>query len=423
MALLSRLVKTLITAVIHTLMAVLFVGLVVPILWVALRIRSASRSAAVRVVFGPVPIINSKYHSAALQQQGVDSMTVVRGWYAVYSRDDFDQVFGVADSSVPRWRRWYVHLLEGYIVFARLLWGRTVFVYFFEGLYLGSYWPSRVLEIPVLKLLGKKIVVTHYGGDIVTASGTRDAALQHAYTQEYPHAARNEHKTRRRIDYMTRRADAVIGGGGLGADHLPRIEYMSSSPLCLPEAEWTPTYGPSRAVGDPMRVLHAPNHRLIKGTSFLTDAIDSLRGDGLNIELVLLEGVRNEEVKRIMGESHVVAEQFLLGWHGLTAIEAMASGKPVLCYLRADILRLYTLTSFAGECPIVNTSPEQIADKLRWLYENPEECEEIGRKGRAYVEKYHSLEAIGGYLSGIIGQICNDVPSSSGREPTGHATS
>ena len=303
-----------------------------------------------------------------------------------------------------------MHLLEGYVVFARLLWDRTVFVYFFDGLYLGNYWPGRLLEIAILKFLGKKIVVTHYGGDIVTASGTRDVVLKHAYTQEYPHAAQDERKTRRRIEYLTRRADAVIGGGGLGADNLPRIQYMSSSPLCIPESEWTPRYGPPRAIGDLMRVLHAPNHRLIKGTSFLSTAIDSLKTDGLNIELVLLEGVRNEEVKTIMGECHIVAEQFLLGWHGLTAIEAMASGKPVLCYLREDIRRLYTLFSFAGESPIVSAPPEQIADKLRWLYENPEVCEELGRNGRTYVEKYHSLEAIGGYFKGIIDQICNDVP-------------
>lgn len=156
-----------------------------------------------------------------------------------------------------------------------------------------------------------------------------------------------------------------------------------------------------------MRVLHAPNHRHIKGTRFLLEAIDRLQQEGLNVELVLLERMPNQEVRCQMARCHVVAEQFVMGWHGLTALEGMASGKPVLSYMREDLRRLYTLYSFAGESPIVNTPIEQIEENLRKLYYDPGLCEELGSRGRAYIERYHSLEAMGGFLKGVINQVWN----------------
>jgi glycosyltransferase involved in cell wall biosynthesis len=121
--------------------------------------------------------------------------------------------------------------------------------------------------------------------------------------------------------------------------------------------------------------------------------------------MVLLEGVPNEEVQKQISRCHVVAEQFIMGWHGLNALEGMASGKPVLCFLREDLSQLYGLYSFASECPLVNTPIEKIEENLRRLYDNPELCEELGRKGREYVERYHSLEAMGGFLKGVIEQV------------------
>ncbi|MBI4338635.1 MAG: glycosyltransferase [Chloroflexi bacterium] len=396
----------------HFLATLLFLTLVVGSIRLAMKVGLRKANPAPRVVFGASPLINSKYHSLALRQSGVDSITVVRGYFGINARDDFDIVFGVVDPSAPRWRRWHTRLLAPYVQFAKLLWQRDIFFYYFDGFYLREGGPLRWREVPALKRLGKKVVAMPYGGDIERASAAPDLVFKHAITRDYPAMAhpRTEDLVRRQVSHFTLLSDAIIAGNAADPYFIPRIDYLTPSPFCIDEAQWTPAFGPPRQMGDPFRVLHAPNHRNIKGTRFLVDAVQHLRDNGLNIELVLLEHVPNAEVQQVMARCHVVADQFIMGWHAMFGLEGMASGKPVLCYLSPEIRRLYTLYSFGGDCPLVDTPIERIADNLRWLYDNPQECERLGRLGREYVERYHSLNAFGGFLGGIVESLAQGRP-------------
>ena len=59
---------------------------------------------------------------------------------------------------------------------------------------------------------------------------------------------------------------------------------------------------PEASFERPLRVVHAPNHRQFKGTSYLEEAVTKLRSDGLNIELVLVERVPNEQALRSIAQ-------------------------------------------------------------------------------------------------------------------------
>ncbi|MFC1935917.1 hypothetical protein ACFLX9_04100, partial [Chloroflexota bacterium] len=338
----------------HLLATLLFLLLVVPTAWLAGWAGLRKRRSEPRIVFGATPMINSKYHSRALRKVGLDSTTVVRGYHlSINTRQDFDIIFGIVDPSWSRWRRWYTRLLDVYVQFAKLLWQRDVFFYYFDGFYLRRGGPLRWLEVPALKLLGKRVVAMPYGADMVTAADIPDVIRKYANARQYPSIATNEALIHRQIHHFTRWADAIVGGLAIGPDSLPRIDYLCPTFFAIDEGEWIPTYGPLRIVGDTLRVLHTPNHRIYKGTQFLIDAVEQLRGEGLNVELVLLERVPNAEVRRIMAGCHVLAEQFMSGWYALSGQEGMASGKPVMCYIRPDLKRLFSLFSFGGECPVV----------------------------------------------------------------------
>ena len=117
---------------------------------------------------------------------------------------------------------------------------------------------------------------------------------------------------------------------------------------------------------------------------------------------MLVEGLSNEVVRATMREVDVLADQFVITGYGLAAVEAMASGLPVMCNLEDDhVMRIYRLYSFFGECPIVSASPELIADRLRLLVTRPDLRRQLGEAGRRYVERYHS-EAATQYLFGSI---------------------
>jgi hypothetical protein len=117
----------------------------------------------------------------------------------------------------------------------------------------------------------------------------------------------------------------------------------------------------------------------------------------------LIEGVQNEEVRRVMvEEADILAEQFIDTHYALSAIEGMATGLPVLANLDYETYtRVFRRYSFLNECPVLSTSPETLKENLRVLITNPGLREELGRAGCKYVEKYHSEETAQ-YMFGAI---------------------
>ena len=138
------------------------------------------------------------------------------------------------------------------------------------------------------------------------------------------------------------------------------------------------------------RVFHAPNYGWAKGSQYLIEAIAKLHAEGVPIELDMVSGVPNEVVVSRMAECDIVVDQLLIGWHGYTALEAMARGKPVICYIRDRS----ELIDFDG-CPIVSANPGDIEGVLRDLASRPRAAlVELGRKSRDYAEQNYSVAAV-----------------------------
>src|SRR5690606_37664428 len=142
---------------------------------------------------------------------------------------------------------------------------------------------------------------------------------------------------------------------------------------------------------------HAPNHRHIKGTEYFIKAVDELQAEGYSVELVIFERVSNDEIQKAIQEADIIADQLIIGWYAMFAIEAMAMGKPVLCYLRDDFIRLYEYAKLIekDEIPIVNCSLENVKEKIKALLLDRSSLVEIGERSRRFVQKHHSIEAIG----------------------------
>lgn len=136
-----------------------------------------------------------------------------------------------------------------------------------------------------------------------------------------------------------------------------------------------------------IEVLHAPTDREIKGTKYVLEAMSKLKNDGYPVKLKLVENIPNNEMLDYCKNADIVVDQLSVGWYGGFAVEMMALGKPVICYLNEDHLRF---VSWADEIPIVNANKDNIHDKLKWLINNSERRKNLGRAGRNYVEKYHN---------------------------------
>lgn len=147
----------------------------------------------------------------------------------------------------------------------------------------------------------------------------------------------------------------------------------------------------------PLRIFHAPNHRNIKGTKHLIEAVENLKQDGFEIELVICEKVPNETIREMMKGSDIVADQLVIGWYGMFAVEAMAMGKPVLCLIRSDFENLFIDEGLLepGELPIIRCTSRSLKTTLIHVIENRNQLEVIGKKSREFVLKHHSTDSIG----------------------------
>jgi hypothetical protein len=338
-----------------------------------------------RVVWGPTPIINIKYWSKAIRKFNYEATTLVYEVYPINSRDDFDLNIEDFHPRV-RWLRW----LKPCFIFGWALIKFDIFNFFFDGGFL-SRTSLAFLECQLIKIAGKRITMIPYGSDIAIPGHL--SVFEESILASKPYLYERASYKKRRIFYFSKWADFIIKNMQVG--FLPKFNLLWPNCLAIDTELWKTS--PRTALADghtgEVIVVHSSNHRLIKGTAPLIEAVLQLQNENLKVRLKLFEKRSNEDVRTGVLNCDIVAEQFI-GGYALSAIEGMSAGKPVLSNLswHNDDFRKRTCLK---ECPIVDTSVTQIKGNLRMLVENPPLRQTVGLHGRQYVLKYHSMEAVG----------------------------
>jgi hypothetical protein len=350
------------------------------------------------LIWGTIPLINNKYLSNAMSDAGWKSKTLVTHYYSVYKREDFDIYF---EDLIPTWLTNEIlkTRLSPYFAMLYILEHASVMFMSFSGGALGST-PLWNFESQLLQQAGIKTVLASYGGDAWLYSKILNPCLRHVLLADYPQAGKSEPSISTKVTYWQENADIVVFGV---VDGISRWNLLPVNYVCIDESQWQPKkhYSQNNGINGVVRIIHTPNHRAVKGTEFLLHAVEQLRIEGLQIDLMLLEGVSNERVRELMQEADILAEQFIMRY-GLSGIEGMASGLPVMSALEFEVYtRLLRRYSHLDECPVVSTTPENLITNLRTLIKNPELREKLGVAGRQYVEKYHSRQTVQ-YMFGAI---------------------
>jgi hypothetical protein len=354
-----------------------------------------------RVLWGPNPVINIRYWSRAMTAMGYDSTTFVTHVPHIAQRADFDVHWDEFLARVPR-----ATPIRDFVVFAWALRRADVFVHFFDRWYLGGTALSR-LEPAFLRLAGKKVIALPYGGDIAVVGelGVAEKPL----LLDYPEIPSRSDATRRRVLHVCRWADVVIRNYQYG--FLPRADVFWPTVLAIDVDEWMPSPDGARGgdghEGDVV-VVHAPNHRHIKGTQSLIDAVAQLRSEGLKVKLDLLEGRPNEQVKAAVQSCDIVADQFIAGY-ALFAIEGMSAGKPVMSALSWMPEQLRSSPALRA-CPIVDTDTETLATNLRALVEDPSRRARLGLAGRQFVLDHHAYAPVSRNWAALIEHAWRGAP-------------
>lgn len=349
-----------------------------------------------RLVWGATPILTIATSSRAMRMRGYESTDLVFRPYHIFSR------FTV---NLERWARWKIARLV--LPFAAFLWALPRFDAF-HGFYDGGLLAGTILaplEWRLLRWAGKLVLVAAYGADVRTEQRTRALGSYCCCTdcdKKVRYCVCLEEDGRARVERALRHADACLSMGDM-------IEYTGASRneqfyWPIDPAEW-PEVG-VRDHDGPVRIVHAANHRMFKGTRFLEQAVAELRAEGLAVELDIVEKVSNDEARRRTEAADIVAEQFLIGYFGYFAVEAMALGKPVVSFVRRP-----EYLPAGEECPIVSANPDTLKAELRALVLDAPRRRALGKAGRRFVERVFSLEAFGARMDALYRSLWFGAPA------------
>ncbi len=335
------------------------------------------------VLWAPTPILTIAESSEVLRRRGYKSTTLVFTTYYITSRFDLNLKSLIYNEAVGFW-----------VPNPLFLWSLLrfdVYHFFFDG----GLWSgmkivpeAKWLELPLLRLAGKRIIASAYGSD-VRVKALAERRVNYNLCKECPEPGKYcicvEASAAANAKYYRDWCNELLAMGDMN-------EYVEGSRLDV--NYWPVDVASIDNRGDTwrggtVRVVHSPNHQHFKGTRFIRQAVDALRAKGYDVELTLVEGVSNVEARRMYGEADIVVAQCIAGWTGYTEIEAMAAGKPVVTYLRDE-----RYLAHSPNCPLVSASPDDLEQELERLVRSRELRRELGERGRAWVEREWSYEAL-----------------------------
>jgi hypothetical protein len=135
-------------------------------------------------------------------------------------------------------------------------------------------------------------------------------------------------------------------------------------------------------------VVHSPSRPAIKGTDAVLAAVEQVKAR-CDFDFQLVHNVPHAEALDILRGCDIFLDQFVIGSFGTAALEAMAFGKPAICYLKPSVA-----SRLPSDAPYVNANPDDLGQMLESLLTDGLRRQEIGRRSRAYVERHHDAQVV-----------------------------
>lgn len=337
--------------------------------------------------------------------------------YGIYFISDFDSVVNTKKS---RLRKLFIKLFFNSIVKKRV---SVLFrLFYFLGpkisfrifkFFAGSL-PER-WDIYLLKYFGKKIIYTNNGchdgatkqtfKKWMTPTKESICSLCPSFESEEGCSDVRNHKWGKFrnavVDYQ-----CLLGSNRIDYNVHPSA-HENPWNYCLDKNFWSPNLLiPANLLlpipKDTIKIYHAvgnfesrlANNKSIKSTHVYISLINKLKQEGYNVELIFFKDVPNKIIRYYQLQADIFVDMLSYGFYGANIREGLMLGKPCICYLREEWLDdvKKELPDFVNELPIVNANEYTIEAVLKDLITNKSKREEIGRKSRAFAEKWHASD-------------------------------
>jgi len=234
-------------------------------------------------------------------------------------------------------------------------------------------------DLKLLKELNKKVIMQYWGSDVRMYS---KAAKMNPYVRVKDI---NEENIKRRLEVISNYIPSCIVDYEL-AEYVR--EYHSNVNYTTVAIDLKKYNFIKETHNKKLLIVHAPTSPEIKGTTYILKAIEELK-EKYDFDFKLVQGMVHEEATKIYEQADLIIDQILIGSHGVFAVEAMAMGKPVICWI-SDFMK----EKYPKELPIISANPNNIKEKIEYAIKNKDMLKDIGIKSRLYAEKYHDMNPI-----------------------------
>ena len=384
-----------------------------------------------RVLIGPVEIAGvAQGLSQGLRALGVGADLVLG------SEHPFASGGAEVDSIVVRvWRftgtryrrlpmgRWWLriplavlHLALGWVVLAWALPRYSDFVFL-----AGKSLTGTAVDLMLMRALRKRVAVIYVGSDSrppyingAWPSGSVAAvARQTRRLNSVAALARQTRRLKNKVARTERWASVCVNAPATAHFHeRPVVNWFAlGCPRSLAQAA-QPSAPPPPGDGSAVRrvtLLHSPSVPVVKGTELIRAAVERLQRRGHPIDLVLIQGMRNDEVLEAIGRCDLVVDQLYSDtpMAGL-AFEAALLSKPALV---AGYFAPQAAQTLAGQ-PIPPTRFVHPGDFERTLEElvcDASAREALGAAARHFVDTQWQCEQVARRMIRILQ---GDIPES-----------
>jgi hypothetical protein len=256
----------------------------------------------------------------------------------------------------------------------------------------------RGLDLRFIASCRKARLVEFWGDDLrdpTIASGD-NPLLAAMYKQDHERAT--DRGLKAQAVFSHRGFDCLIPGYEL-SDYLQPAHfsgyYQTRAGLIL--EDFVPRY-PLETNRKPL-LVHAPSHKGVKGTDAVIAAVGKLAAH-YSFDFKLLHDMPRAQALATVATCDVFLDQFVLGCEGLAAHEAMAMGKPVVCFIKPSLLSRYP-----PSLPIVMADQNTLSKTISNLLENGPRRRELGIRSREYVDQYHDARKVAAELMEIYANV------------------
>ena len=255
-----------------------------------------------------------------------------------------------------------------------------------------SFFPFGI-DLPILKLFGKKLVMTYCGSDIRLIQINSEWNQYHKMLTVGLNHPKYDLAKRVRMRWQAIWIDKFFA-----IRELAKYAKTTIHPSKILETPWVNNIGfdsdfcfdkENLSTNEIPILLHAPSNSVIKGARFVESAIAVLKARKLKFEYVELRNTPNSEVWKLIQSCDIVIDQCILGEIGTLAFEGMGFGKPVVSYLPKTIV-----DERMPGCPVFNASIDNLADRLEELIVSPRLRIDLGRKGIQFVRNNLDYQCI-----------------------------